>query len=306
MDTSGLTLGLAFFAGLASFLSPCVFALVPAYVGYLSGRTVAAANGENRTSSVVTVLHGFAFVIGFSAVFVLLGALAAALGGILFDITAILVKVGGVVIVIFGLHMLHVINIPYLNYDLRPQSPVDRQRGYLSSALMGVFFSAGWAPCVGPILGTILTLSLNGGDPVQGATLLSAYSAGLGIPFLLAAAQIGWVTTTIRRYGKVMLAAERVMGVVLVAVGVLLFSGRFERLATLGFFFETFDEVLVGRLLLIGLLAAFVLGLIPALVARRRGRSFFDWWFLGAGVSLVLIIILFALGAFNSLIPFVA
>jgi hypothetical protein len=96
------------------------------------------------------------------------------------------------------------------------------------------------------------------------------------------------------------------MGVVLVAVGVLLFSGRFERLATLGFFFETFDEVLVGRLLLIGLLAAFVLGLIPALVARRRGRSFFDWWFLGAGVSLVLIIILFALGAFNSLIPFVA
>lgn len=301
-----ITVGLAFFAGLASFLSPCVFALVPAYVGYLSGRTAASSGNNESNSSWTAFSHGIAFVLGFSLIFVTLGALAGALGGILFDIMDVLVKVGGVIVIIFGLHMTNIIRIPFLEYDLRPKTVPDRNRGYISSGLMGVFFSAGWAPCVGPILGAILTLSFNGGSVGDGVQLLSAYSAGLAIPFLLAATQIGWVTTILKRYNKVMHYAELSMGVVLIGLGILLFSGRFATLATLGFFFENFDEIIVGRLLLVGALLAVGLGLIPGFVARSKGKNFLDWWFLGSGVSLVLIVLLYILGAFNSVLPLIS
>jgi cytochrome c-type biogenesis protein len=110
----------------------------------------------------------------------------------------------------------------------------DRKLGYLSSALMGVFFSAGWSPCVGPVLGAILTLAFNGGDLTVGTTLLSAYSAGLGIPFLVAALGIGWVSTILKKYNKTMRYVEIAMGVILVIVGIMLFAGTFELLARYG------------------------------------------------------------------------
>jgi cytochrome c-type biogenesis protein len=292
---SNINFGIAFFAGVASFLSPCVFALVPAYIGYLSGRSV--AGGQNKaTSTLETFSHGLVFVLGFSVVFVFLGALAGALGGFRYQLTEVLVKVGGVVVILFGLHMTRILRIPFLDYDLRPQSQPDRKRGYISSALMGVFFSAGWAPCVGPVLGAILTLSFNQGGSGQGALLLAAYSAGLAIPFLVAATQIGWVTTIIRRYGKVMHYTEIIMGVVLIGIGVLLFLGRFEQLATLGNFIESGDEVMIGRMLVAGFFASLLIGLIPALIARRRGGEFMDWWFLGTGISVVVLIVLYVLG----------
>lgn len=283
MDPLNLGLWFAFLAGLASFLSPCVFALVPAYVGYLSGRSVASA-GSGETNRLVTLSHGIAFVLGFSLVFILLGLGASALGSLLFDLRPWLTKVGGVVVVIFGLHMTGIFRIPFLQYDIRRQSAPDRRLGYFSSALLGVFFSAGWSPCVGPVLGTILTLSLSGGSISQGAQLLAAYSAGLAIPFLLAATQISLVTTAIRRYGKAMHYIEVGMGVVLILVGVLLYMGRFEQIATLGFFFSNIDEILVGRYLLIGFLAATLLGLLPAYFASKKGRSFYDWWFFGTAL----------------------
>lgn len=235
MDISQVSTGLSFLAGLASFLSPCVFALVPAYVGYLGGR---AAGGEaTENNRFVTFTHGLAFVIGFSIVFISLGVATAAAGSILFDLRTVLAKVGGIIVIIFGLHMIGVFRIKFLEYDTRVQELPDRKWGYLSSGLMGVFFSAGWAPCVGPVLGAILTLSLNGGSVSQGATLLTAYSAGLAIPFLLAALSVGWVTATLRKYGKVMHYVEIAMGVVLVIIGYMLFSGIFERLAQAGQFF---------------------------------------------------------------------
>jgi len=235
MDFSQISLGLAFLAGLASFLSPCVFALVPAYVGYLGGRAAGGEATENNRFSTFT--HGLAFVIGFSIVFITLGVATAAFGRVLFDLRTILAKVGGIVVIIFGLHMIGVFRIKFLEYDTRVQTLPDRKWGYLSSVMMGIFFSAGWAPCVGPVLGAILTLSLNGGSVSQGATLLTAYSAGLAIPFLLAALSVGWVTTTLRKYGKLMHYVEIAMGVVLVIIGYMLFSGIFERLAQAGQFF---------------------------------------------------------------------
>lgn len=237
MDTTNIGLGLAFIAGLASFLSPCVFSLVPAYVGYLGGRSAASISSK-ESDRWLTFSHGLAFVIGFSIVFILLGVATSALGGLLYDFRTWIAKVGGLVIVIFGLHMTRIIRIPFLDYDLRPQSQPDRKRGYISSALMGVFFSAGWSPCVGPVLGAILTLSLSGGSVTEGATLLTAYSAGLAIPFLVAALTVGWVTNIIRKYGKVMHYVEIAMGVLLIIVGVMLFLGTFEQLARFGLFVD--------------------------------------------------------------------
>ncbi len=235
MEISQITLGLAFLAGLASFLSPCVFSLVPAYVGYLGGR---AAGGESTASNRwITFSHGMAFVLGFSVVFVLLGVAAAVAGHFLYDLRYWLAKIGGIVVIIFGLHMIGVFHIPFLAYDTRVTTAPDRRWGYLSSALMGVFFSAGWSPCVGPVLGAILTLAVNGGSVSLGASLLSAYSAGLAIPFLVAALGIGWVSTILRRYGKVMRAVEVAMGVILVIVGIMLFSGIFELIAQRAQFF---------------------------------------------------------------------
>ena len=235
MDIAQVTIGLSFLAGLASFLSPCVFSLVPAYIGYLGGR---AAGGEATESNrFITFTHGLAFVLGFSFVFITLGVASSAFGRLLFDLRFILSKVGGIVVIIFGLHMIGVFRIPFLEYDTRVQQMPDRRWGYLSSALMGIFFSAGWAPCVGPVLGAILTLALNGGSLTTGVSLLSAYSAGLAIPFLLAALGVGWVTITLRKYGKVMHYIEIAMGVVLVILGIMLFSGIFERIALAGQFF---------------------------------------------------------------------
>jgi cytochrome c-type biogenesis protein len=229
--TFDVTVGLAFIAGLASFLSPCVLSLVPAYISYLGGR---AAGGESSAANRwATFSHGFAFVLGFSTVFVLFNIVASALGGLLSDVRVWLEKIGGFVVIIFGLHMIGVFRIPFLEYDIRVHNQVDSRWGYLSSFLMGIFFSAGWSPCVGPVLGAIVTLSLNGGSILNGALLGLIYSAGLAIPFLLAAIGIGWVTVILRKYNKVMRITEIVMGVLLVIIGVLLVLGKLNLLASL-------------------------------------------------------------------------
>jgi len=229
MNSFNVTIGLAFLAGLASFLSPCVLSLVPAYIGYLGGRAAGGeSDGKNRW---VTFLHGLAFVLGFSLVFILFNIIASALGLLFFDFRTWLAKIGGVVIIIFGLHMIGVFRIPFLEYDVRIHSQVDRRWGYISSAMMGIFFSAGWSPCIGPVLGWIMTFSINGGSIIKGTTLGVAYSAGLAIPFLLAALGIGWVGTLLRRFSNLMRVVEIIMGVLLVVVGILLFLGSFSALA---------------------------------------------------------------------------
>jgi cytochrome c-type biogenesis protein len=235
MDLVNITIGLAFIAGLASFLSPCVFALVPAYIGYLGGRAVGGeTNEKNRW---ITFTHGLAFVIGFSIVFVTLGVAASMIGRLAYDFRSVLTKIGGIVVIIFGLHMIGVFRIKFFEYDTRIQQLPDRKWGYLSSAFMGVIFSAGWSPCVGPVLGAILTLSLNGGSISQGVSLLSAYSAGLAIPFLIAALGVGWVSNILRKYGKVTRYVEIGMGALLVIVGIFLLTGIFGQLAQAGQFF---------------------------------------------------------------------
>jgi cytochrome c-type biogenesis protein len=237
MDPNNVTVGLAFLAGLASFLSPCVLALVPAYIGYLGGMSLTADGRvvENRWS---TFSHGVAFVIGFSIVFVLLGAAASVIGALLYDMRIWLSRIGGVVVIIFGLHTMGVITIPFLDYDTRRHVQPNPSLGYLSSGLMGVFFSAGWAPCVGPVLGAVLTLALNSAMLQQGVLLLIAYSVGLAIPFLIAALGIGRVAELMRRYSNAIRYLAIGTGIILVIIGVLLLTGTLERLAQFGFFID--------------------------------------------------------------------
>ena len=236
MDEFNITTGLAFLAGLASFLSPCVLSLVPVYIGYLGGRAVGGESNDQKRW--VTFSHGFAFVLGFSLVFIVFNILAAVVGGLLFDLRTWLAKAGGLIVIVFGLHMIGLFRIPFLEYDVRIHSQADPRWGYISSLLMGVFFSAGWAPCVGPILGSIMTFAANGGSIFRGVLLGMAYSAGLAIPFLLAALGIGWVTTILRRYSKVMRIVEIGMGIILVIAGILLFLGSFNIMASFVPFFN--------------------------------------------------------------------
>jgi cytochrome c-type biogenesis protein len=234
MNPAEVSIGLALIAGLASFLSPCVLALVPAYITYLGSRSITDAGVEARSRG-ATIAHGVAFVAGFSMVFVTLGAAAGALGGALFDARGLITRIGGIVVILFGLHTVGVIHIPFLEYDLRRHRKPDPRLGYLSSALMGVFFSAGWAPCVGPVLGAILTLALTTNAVGQGVVLLAAYSLGLGIPFVAAAAGVGGVTRVLRRFKRFMRPAQVVTGLLLIIIGILLFTGTLEALAGLTF-----------------------------------------------------------------------
>jgi cytochrome c-type biogenesis protein len=232
MDPNSIPLGLAFLAGLASFVSPCVLSLVPAYVGYLGSRAV-VTTGQTVENRWATFSHGVAFVFGFSVIFVALGATASAIGALVYDLQGILMRIGGVVVIIFGLHTMGVIHIPFLEYDTRRHQLPDARLGYLSSALMGVFFSAGWAPCVGPVLGAVLTMALSSDGVNRGAILLSAYSLGLGVPFLLAAAGIGNVSALLKRYSRHLRYVSIVTGIFLVIIGVMLFTNTLTRFASM-------------------------------------------------------------------------
>ena len=225
-----LSFPLAFAAGLLSFLSPCVLPLLPAYLSFMTGLTTAELSGEERSTARV-VVPALLFVLGFSIVFVGLGASASLLGQFLDQYRAVIEKIAGVVVVAFGVLMLGIIRVPWLYGEVRADMGHARVFGRGAALVMGMAFAAGWTPCVGPILGIILALAGASGSATQGALLLLAYSAGLGVPFLLVALLFGRARPLLTWLGRHALAINRVAGVVLIVIGVLIFSGR---LAVLG------------------------------------------------------------------------
>lgn len=234
-----ISYGLAFVAGLASFLSPCVFPLVPAYIGYLSGRSILHKGGESiAVKKWMTITHGVAFILGFSVVFILLGLAFSIVGGWLYSIREFLAKLGGIIVILFGIHMTGLYRFRFLEYDLRFQASGSTRVGYLSSFLMGVFFSAGWSPCIGPVLASILTLAMNSGDARQGVILLGFYSLGMGLPFLVAAVAVSWVSQLLVKYKRGIRVIEIVMGVILIIVGAMLLTGTFALIAQYGNLFD--------------------------------------------------------------------
>src|SRR3954468_3761967 len=205
----------AFFAGLLSFLSPCVLPLVPSYVGFITGMTLPEVTGRRRAA----LTHALLFVGGFSAVFVLLGASATALGRALNYHQVWVQRIGGALIVVFGLVSLGWIKSPLLSQDRRLQLE-HRPVGYLGSALVGMAFAAGWTPCIGPVLGGILSLAATSVDVTRGMLLLGAYSAGLAVPFLVAAVALDSFLGWFQRFRRFLPWVMRISGVLLIFVGV--------------------------------------------------------------------------------------
>jgi len=225
-----VTLLLAISAGVVSFLSPCVLPLVPAYVTFITGASLDQLTGEEAKPPSGVMRHALLFVGGFSLVFILMGGSAGFLGGFLLHYSRAFEVVGGVFLVLFGVLLLEVVRVPWANRDWRVHLR-SRPAGNVGSAVAGMAFGFGWTPCIGPILGGILTLAAAGEEPVRGMVLLGGYSLGLAVPFLLAAVGLSRFLGVRRRVGPWLPWIQRGSGVVLVLLGVLLVTGDFTRLA---------------------------------------------------------------------------
>jgi cytochrome c-type biogenesis protein len=229
---------IAFLAGVLSFLSPCVLPLVPTYLAFIGG------GGAGRG---LLLRQAGLFVSGFSLVFIAMGASASALGSLLIQQRQALTIAGGLLVILFGLVMLGVIRIPLLYRDTRIQlgARTDTQSP-IGALLLGMAFAFGWSPCIGPVLGTILTAAGAAGTLAAGVGLLTAYAAGLALPFLLAALAIEPFTRATRKLGPYLPWVERAAGVLLLIVGVMLVTGTFTALNSLLLRFT--PEWLVSRL----------------------------------------------------------
>ncbi len=217
----------AFTAGLFSFLSPCVLPLFPSYLSFITGMSVADLTGElPRAARRRVLLHAIAFIVGFSLVFVAFGASVSAIGQALFAYRGWITRLGGILIIVFGLYIAGVFKLGLLGRTAQWQIR-EKPAGYAGSLAVGVTFAIGWTPCVGPILGAILSLAGTTDTVGRGMGLLTAYSAGLGLPFLLSAAALGPFLSVFKRYRRWIPIVERVAGVLLVAVGVMVYTNYF-------------------------------------------------------------------------------
>lgn len=222
-----LGVAVAFGAGLFSFLSPCVLPLFPSYLSFITGMSVADLTGDlPRVARWRIVLHSVAFIVGFSLVFVALGASFSAAGQFLLDYRDWIRRVGGALIVVFGLYIAGLLKIGWLGRTRQWQLR-EKPAGYVGSSLVGITFAIGWTPCVGPILGAILSLAGTAETVTRGVGLLVAYSAGLGLPFLLSGVALGVFLKLFARYRRFIPVAERAAGAVLLVVGVLVFSNYY-------------------------------------------------------------------------------
>ena len=220
----------AFVAGLVSFLSPCVLPLVPGYVSLISGASVdELKNAEARLTR--TVLgHSIMFILGFSAVFISLGAVATEIGQLTHEYFGILTKVAGVVIIVFGLHLIGIFKIKYLYADARMHS-VKGGKSPVGAFVVGFAFAFGWTPCIGPILAGILALAASSSTVMKGILLLAVYSLGLAVPFLLTSLGIDRFLSFYGRFRRYLHAVEVVSGILLIVIGVLIFTRHFTVLS---------------------------------------------------------------------------
>lgn len=214
----------AFVAGVLSISSPCVLPLIPFYLAHLAG-TGETGVTPNRPR---ILIHALAFVLGFGLIFTLLGVSLGALGGVFLAYRDWIVRIGGILMVVMGLHLIGVIHVRFLDYSYRATVPgAGTHPGRLSSSfLVGVGFAAGWTPCVGPVLGAIFTLAISAADPVGSGTLFAAYAAGLAVPFLGIGLALGGVAPWLRRAGA---GVNLVSGALLTAIGLLMALGIYQQ-----------------------------------------------------------------------------
>ncbi|MDP2696142.1 MAG: cytochrome c biogenesis protein CcdA [bacterium] len=240
----------AFIAGLLTFLAPCTLPLVPGYLGFISGVSTQDLQDPEKAKSAKkkVILNGLFFIIGFSVIFILLGTIAGSFGGLLFKYRIWLSRIGGIFVIVFGLFMLNIVKIPFLTRELHIKTPKLFQRGRASNSfILGLAFGAGWTPCVGPILGAILTLAATGTTAIQGGFLLAVFSFGLAIPFFIIAVGFGSAANRIAKFGKYLNIISIVGGLFLIFLGILLLTDNLG--VWIGYFFNLFGFINYDSLL---------------------------------------------------------
>jgi cytochrome c-type biogenesis protein len=227
MDGASLGIVIAFTAGLLSFLSPCVLPLIPSYVTFITGLSLEDVQRSRRTA----LIHSLLFIAGFTLIFLALGATATVVGQVLNYQRVWISRIGGLLVIVFGLYMLGAFNIAAFSRERRMHI-ADKPVGYLGTLLVGIAFGAGWTPCIGPILGSILTFTASSADLGRGLGLLFSYSLGLAVPFLVAALAVERFMGFFQRMRRHMVWVTRVAGILLIAIGVLMITNYFTILAS--------------------------------------------------------------------------
>jgi cytochrome c-type biogenesis protein len=227
MQAESVGITISFTAGLLSFLSPCVLPLIPSYVSFITGLSL----DEVRVARHITVAHALLFIAGFTLVFLALGATATVVGQLLLRNREWVGRIGGVLVILLGLYLLGAFNISALARERRVHIAT-KPLGYLGSVVVGMAFAAGWTPCIGPILGAVLTYTASSADLRHGLVLLLAYSMGLAVPFVLAALMIDRFMVLFQRYRAALVWTSRVSGALLVVVGMLMVTGSFTRMSS--------------------------------------------------------------------------
>lgn len=219
---------IAFVAGVLSFLSPCVLPIVPPYLAYMGGMSLSAERGAQLRGPLLQA--ALFFVLGLSTVFVLLGLAASALGQVMLQYQELFGRIAGAVVLFFGLHFIGILRLPFLYRELRFEA---RSEGgsILGAYVLGLAFAFGWTPCIGPVLGSILALTMQEAQITRGMLMMLFYAIGLGVPFMLAAVFLTRAQGVMARLKRYMRAVEIVMGVLLLIIGLLLISGDFARLS---------------------------------------------------------------------------
>ena len=227
-----VTYSVAFLYGLLSFFSPCVLPLIPSYFCFITGLSLEELSGTSKPSVRRKImLSTLAFVLGFSLVFIILGASASYLGGLLFLHKGWIRIIGGTLIVVFGIHLTGLVRIPAFEFEKRLQ--VNRKPlHFLGTLVIGMAFGAGWTPCIGPILGSLLIMAQNKETVGEGVRLLSVYSAGLALPFIILSVLINYLLAFMRKATKVVRYANPVAGILLIATGVLLLTNKLTWLSS--------------------------------------------------------------------------
>ncbi|MCD8510315.1 MAG: cytochrome c biogenesis CcdA family protein [Bacillus sp. (in: Bacteria)] len=223
-----MAIWIALFAGVVSFLSPCIFPLVPAYIAQLTGSNI--ADNQVMADRKLIISRSIGFIIGFTSIFLILGASSSFIGSFFFYNRDLLEKLGGIIIVLFGLQLMGVFNITFLLSEKRLMKP-SKSTSFGRSVLFGFVFAAGWSPCIGLVLGSILTLAAQSTDTFGAMTLLLFYSLGLAIPFLLVAILYSKSLDKIRNLNKYLPIIQKTSGVIMIILGVMLFTGLFARMA---------------------------------------------------------------------------
>jgi cytochrome c-type biogenesis protein len=227
-----VTAYLAFTAGVLSFFSPCVLPLVPSYLIFISGASIDKYSDLSEKKHRRTlILHALSFIAGFSVVFVSLGLSSSLIGSLFATNERWIVRIGGIILILFGLNMLNILRIPFLNQEKLLQLK-GKPIGLMGSFVIGVTFSLGWTPCIGPVLASILLIASTSSSVAQGGYLLSLYSLGLAIPFFIAALLVGRLLYLMQKYGWILKYSSYVIGGLLVLIGFLLATGYYTRLSS--------------------------------------------------------------------------